>query len=115
MSPSAIKSMTLSQLRATRTAMFSAQWMLTLEDADPASRTSAAQQMLAVNHAIVTLENEQLANIRDKLVANEADLTAGSQSLSAALEDLSKANTVISAVTKFLGTVGKVVTLLGHD
>ncbi|HBK56942.1 MAG TPA: hypothetical protein DDZ76_11775 [Xanthomonadales bacterium] len=112
MNPSDIKSMTLSQLRATRKAMFSAQWMLALETADPATRTSAAQQMLAVNHAIVTLENGQLDSIRQQLIANEADLTASAQTLTNALTDLSKVNSVLTAITGFLGIIGKIVPLL---
>lgn len=112
MNPSDIKSMTLSQLRATRKAMFSAQWMLSLETADPATRTSAAQQMLAVNHAIVTLENGQLDSIRQQLIANETDLTTSAQALSNALADLSKVNSVLTAITGFLGIIGRIVPLL---
>jgi hypothetical protein len=112
MNPSDIESMTLKQLRATRKAMFSAQWMLSLQSADAATQSDAAHQMLAVNHAIVTLENQQLADIRDQLIANEAALTTGAQDLSQALADLSKVKNVLSAVTGFLGVVGKVVPLL---
>ncbi len=112
MSPSDIKAMTLSQLRAARKAMFSAQWMLALEGADAEARADAARCMLAVNHAIMSLENQQLADIRDRLTANEAALNAGAQALSKALDDLSKVKNVLTAITGFLGTVGKVVSLL---
>lgn len=112
MNPSDIRSMTLKQLRATRKAMFSAQWMLSLQTADATARTTAAQQMLAVNHAIVTLENSQLNDIRQQLIDNETDLTNAAQTLSDALTDLSKVNTVLSAITGFLGIVGKVAQLM---
>lgn len=111
MTPLGIKTMTLSQLRSTRKSMLSAQWMLSLQDADPASRTSAAQQLLAVNHAIMTLENAQLADIRDALVANEGAITAGAQDVTAALADLGQVKAVISAVSAFLGIVGKLVSI----
>lgn len=112
MNPSDIQSMTLKQLRATRKTMFSAQWMIALQGADAATQSDAAHQMLAVNHAIVTLENKQLSDIRDQLVANEADLTSGAQELSQALTDLAKVKNVLSAITGFLGVVGKIVPLL---
>ncbi|MDQ3289355.1 MAG: hypothetical protein M3Q42_14105 [Pseudomonadota bacterium] len=112
MNPSDIESMTLKQLRATRNAMFSAQWMLAVQDADPATKTDAARQMLMVNHAIVVMENKELSEIRDQLVANEAALTAGSQSLSHALADLDDTKAVLSAVSGFLGIVGRIVPLM---
>lgn len=112
MNPSDIESMTLKQLRATRNAMFSAQWMLALEDADPATKTDAARQMLMVNHAIMVMENKELSEIRDQLVANEAALSAGSQSLSQALANLGEVKNVLSAVTGFLGIVGRIVPLM---
>jgi len=112
MNPSDLESMTLKQLRAARKAMFSAQWMIALQGADPTTKSDAAHQMLAVNHAIMVMENKELADIRDQLIANEAALTAGSQQLSQALEDLSKIKNVLSAITGFLGVVGKIVPLL---
>lgn len=112
MSPSELKAMTLQQLRATRKAMFSAAWMLALQDADAAARTQAAQQMLSVNHAIMSLENQQLAAIRDQLIGNEPALVAGTEALTRALRDLRKVRDVLDAVRGVLGVVGKIVALL---
>lgn len=112
MTPSALKSLTLQQLRATRKAMFSAAWMLALQGADAAARTEAAQQMLSVNHAIISLENQQLAAIRDPLIANEPALVAGTEALTQALRDLRKVGDVLNAVRGVLGVVGKIVALL---
>lgn len=112
MNPSDIELMTLQQLRATRKAMFSAQWMLSLQDADPATKAAAARQMLMVNHVIMVMENKDLSEIRDQLVANEAALSVGAQALSQALAELGKVKNVLSAVTGFLGTVGRVVPLM---
>lgn len=112
MNPSDIKSMTLKQLRAARKAMFSAQWMIALEFASAEDRANAAQQMLAVNHAIVTLENGQLDSIRQQLINNESDLTAGAQTLSGALTDLGKVTAVLGAISGFVGIVGRVVSVM---
>lgn len=112
MSPSDLESMTLKQLRATRKSMFGAEWMLSLMDADAATRSAAAHQMLAVNHAIVVMENKELSEIRDQLIANEDALIDGTQTLSDALEDLSQVQVVLTAVTGFLGIVGRVVPLM---
>lgn len=112
MNPSDIESMTLKQLRATRKAMFSAQWMLALQDADPTTKSDAARQMLMVNHAIMVMENKELSEIRDQLIANEAALSAGAQSLSQALANLGQVKNVLSAITGFLGIVGRIVPLM---
>ncbi len=112
MNPSDLESLTLKQLRATRKAMFSAQWMIALQGADASTRSDAAHQMLAVNHAIVVLENKQLTEIRDQLIANETDLTAGAQSLSKALTRLTQVKNVLTAISGFLGIVGRIVPLL---
>lgn len=114
MNPSDLETMTLQQLRATRRSFFSAEWMLALQDADAATKSSAAQQMLAVNHVIVVMENKELSDIRDQLIANEAPLIAGAQSLTQALEDLSKVQGVLTAVSGFLGIVSRIVPLISN-
>ena len=111
MTPSDIESMTLKELRATRRSMFSAQWTLAFQGADDETKAEAGKQMLAVNHAIVVMENKELSEIRDQLVANEADLVAGTQSVSAAFDKIGDVKGALSAITGLLGTVGKVVAL----
>lgn len=114
MNPSDLETMTLQQLRATRRSFFSAEWMLALQDADAATKSSAAEQMLAVNHVIVVMENKELSDIRDQLIANEAPLIAGAQSLTQALQDLSKVQGVLTAVSGFLGIVSRIVPLISN-
>ena len=58
------------------------------------------------------LENQQLANIRKKLIKNETDLSQGEKNLSSALKDLKKTEKVLSEVSNFLSVVGRVVKLL---
>lgn len=112
MNPSDLETMTLQQLRATRRSFFSAEWMLALQDADAATKSSAANQMLAVNHVIVVMESKQLSEIRDQLIANEDPLIAQAQSLSQALQDLSKVQSVLTAASGFLGIVSRIVALI---
>lgn len=111
MSPSELRNAALKELRAARRAMLSARWTLSLEAVDPATREAAALELLRVNHAILKLENEQLAEIRDALVENEADLVAGTESLNKALRDLTEVKAVLGAVSGVLGVIGKIVTL----
>jgi hypothetical protein len=68
MSPSELKKLTLKQLRAIRTASFELRWTLALEAASAAERTEAALLLVSVNHAIIALENAELAKIRDELI-----------------------------------------------
>lgn len=112
MSPSSLRKMTLKELRAARRAMLSAQWMLHLETGDAEAQAAAGKELLRVHHAILRLENEQLAEIRDALLENEADLVAGTRSLSEALDDLSRVDDVLGAVGEVLGVVGKVIAVL---
>jgi DNA repair exonuclease SbcCD ATPase subunit len=112
MSPSALRNMTLKGLRAARRAMLSTSWTLGLETADEETRAAAGKELLRVHHAILKLENEQLAEIRDALLENEAELVAGTESLSDALHDLSRLEEVLGAVSEALAVVGRVVAVL---
>ena len=89
----------------------SARWMLKLERADEPTRNRAAKELFRVNHAILTLENARLADIRDDLLQNEPALLKGTQRLRKALENLNKVKTVLNAVTGLLSVVGKIVAI----
>jgi septal ring factor EnvC (AmiA/AmiB activator) len=112
MSPSKIRTATLKQMRAARKSMMSMRWILQLEGKNASTKTLAAKELLRVHHAIQKLENQQLANIRKKLIKNETDLLQGEKSLSKALKDLKQTEKVLSEVSKFLTVVGRVVKLL---
>ena len=112
MAPFKIRDEILSVLRTTRQSMLSADWFLHLESQDPATKRAAALSLFRVQSAIRKLENRQLAEIRDALLANEQALRDGQQTLSEALDDLQRVTAVLSAVGAVLNVVGRVVRLL---
>lgn len=112
MSASEIRKETLKQLRAARTGMMSAEWMFALEKAEPETQVQAAKQLLRVHHAIQKLENAELADIRDKLLENEAALARGADQLESALENLVQVKAVLKAVAGLLVTAARIVALI---
>lgn len=112
MTPAEIRDATLSQLRAARTAMFSAEWMLSLEGKDKQTQTNAAKQLLRVHHAIQQLENAELATIKDDLLKNEEDLANGRVKLGNALRTLNRVKSVLNALSGLLGVIAKVAKLI---
>jgi len=112
MTPSEIRAATLQQLRATRTAMMSAAWVLPLESKDAATQAEAAQKLVEVQQTILKLENAQLSEIRDALIANEAQLSRRIDKLGQALSNLKQVKTVLKAVTAVIETAAKVITKL---
>ena len=112
MSPHETRRETLKQLRQARTEMMSLGWMLALEDADEQTRKQAALELLRTQQAIRKLENAELADIRDRLIDNEAELEAGTRRLETALQDLDDVRQVLGAVTGLLKVVGRVIKLI---
>jgi len=112
MTPAEIRNATLSQLRAARTDMLSAEWTLALEGKDAKTQKEAAQRFLRVHHAVQQLENAELAKIRDALLENEKELAKGTARLGKALKNLSQVKTVLNAASSLLGVVAKIVPLL---
>lgn len=112
MSPSEIRDATISQLRAARTKMLSAEWTLSLEGKDKETQESAAKEFLRVHHAIQKLENEELAKIRDDLLQNEKELAQGCADLAKALKNLDRTKSVLAAIGGLLDIVARVTQLL---
>lgn len=112
MAPSETRDRTLQELRRLRTAMMSAEWMLSLEAADEATRQAAARQLLRTQQAIVKLENAELAAIRDQLIANEAALAQGTADLRKALRKVAEVKQLLETAAAVLKIVGRVVALL---
>lgn len=102
----------LRELRATRSAMLSATWLLNLESEDEATQSEAARQLLRVNHAIRKLENAQLEDIRNQILENETELESARATVEQALENLNRVKTVLESVATFLGVIARVVALL---
>ena len=112
MSAGTARDETLAQLRKTRKAMLSAEWKLSLEDADAATQSRAARDLLRVEHGIQNLENAVLAEIAAALVANERDLETGRKAVARALTKLDDTKAVLTALSGFLSIVGRIVTLV---
>ena len=112
LTPTQIQTATVEQLRAAREEMLSARWMLSLEDETEDTRRQSARILLQVQHAVLTLENAKLADIRDKLVANEKALADGTVKLQQALNDIEDIAQVLKAIGAFLQIVGQVASLL---
>jgi len=110
--PNEIKKRTLQQLRQTLLKMNSPAWVLALRKKDDAVRREAAMAMLRTQEMRLDLENAILADIRDRLVANEKALQQGRARLSNALDDLKKVRQVLNAVTSFLEIAARVVAVV---
>ncbi len=110
--PSTTLGATLKQLRAARKSMLSTSWTLKMAKQPPDTRRTNRRELARTNLAIRKLENKQLAEIRDKLVANETALLQGITDLEGKLQDLSKVKAVLTALTGVLNIVGRVVTLV---
>ena len=109
MSPGNTKKEILKQLRQTRNNMMSAAWIDAVREQSVEVRHEAALKRADIIDAIHELENAELAEIRDKLIENEAELLEGTAELGQALENLEKVKGVLDAVGKLLGVVAKVV------
>ena len=101
-----IRSATLRDLRATRTAMLSATWVFKIEKSDTTAQEEAAAALFRVQLSIRKLEDAQLADIRDRLLENERDLEKGRAELATALEKLTKVKNVLTAVGAVLEVGG---------
>jgi hypothetical protein len=112
MAPYELRDMTKSELSATLHAMMSAEWVIALEESTPTEKKRAAMTLLALNHARTKMNNAELANIRDKLIENEAELIQGKKELDKALKKLNQVKKVLDAATAFMKVVGRIVKLI---
>ena len=109
MSPGKTKKEVLKQLRQTRNAMMSAAWIDSVREQSLELRREAALKRADIMDAIHELQNAELAEIRDKLIENEAELLKGTAKLGEALENLEKVKKILDAATKLLGILSQVV------
>ena len=112
LTPEQIHAATLEQLRDARTEMSSFEWKSSIEDADDATKQKSAQTLLSVQQTILALENQNLADIRDKLVANETALSDGIAKVKDALDDITDIATALKAIGALIEIVGKVASLV---
>jgi hypothetical protein len=88
--------------------MTSAIFLMSLETLPLSKRTEAAFKLLDTERAILALCNEQLAEIRDDLLANEPELLKGIAELAKARKRLAQAAKVLDALGGLLTTVARI-------
>jgi hypothetical protein len=112
LAPGDVRKATLVQLRAARTAMMSTEWAENFKTLPVPQQQDAHRLLFQVHLAILEMENARLADIRDKLVANEKALGEGIASLKDSLKKIQKIAAAIKAISEFLVIVGRVVKLV---
>ena len=109
--PAQTRNQLISDLRATRTALMSPEWLTMLQDA-PKQKQAAAERLMDVQFALLNLENEALASFRDELMENEAAIAQSTQKLRDALDRLHSVAQVLTAVGNVLRLVGRIVAVV---
>jgi hypothetical protein len=112
MAPYELKNQTVRELGKTRNAMASPTYLWELAKLSPEKQRESALLQHQVQLAHLKMRAAELAQIRDKLVFNEAGLTAGIESVEKVLLHLTRVEEILAAVTSFVNVVGKVVALL---
>jgi hypothetical protein len=109
MAPYKLRDMTIKELRATFLAMLTPEWDLALEECTPKEKERAAKVLLAVHSSRIRMGNAELANIRDKLIENEAPLIQGKKELDKALKKLNQVKKVLETAAAFIKIVGRII------
>ena len=112
MAPYELKGLTLKQLTEIRNGMSEPEYLWKIMSSPPEIQQQSAMIMHKVQLALLQLRNVELTEIRDQLIANEADLTSGIQSVKDALADLQKTDQILANIAGFLKVVAKIVTLV---
>ena len=112
MSTTELYSATLSALTDARLKMLSPEWQAELDQQDAPTRLAASKALLRVEQAILSMSNAILADIAADMQNNEQGLTDATKALAAALDDISKVQTVINTVTSLVSVVAKILPLL---
>lgn len=111
MPPDKVLEQTLACLRETRRKLLSGEWDDALAGRTPEEKRSAADTLSKVQKALLTLENTELATIRDKLRENENDLIQGTNKLNGALANLQDVKKVIETVNELLQIAARLAPL----
>jgi len=112
MAPYELKNLTVRELGKTRNAMASPGYLWELAKLSPEKQRESALLQNQVQLAHLKMRTAELAQIRDKLISNEAELTAGIEAVEKVLLQLTRVEEILAAVTSFVNVVGKVVDLL---
>jgi predicted DNA-binding ArsR family transcriptional regulator len=109
---STLYAQTLSSLTATRAAMLDPTWIAAQQGQSPETRFQASQALIQVQQAISSLSTASLDDIAEKMMAQEQAIQTATSNLTASLEDLTKVQNVLNAVSSVISLVAKVVPLL---
>lgn len=109
--PGETRDQLIRDLRDARTALMSPDWLTMIREAPKPQKQAAADNLMKVQLALLDLENQALATFRDDLIANEAAIAKSTANMQKAITKLESTAKVLKALTDFLGTVARVVTL----
>jgi hypothetical protein len=84
-------------------------FLLKVDALPPAEKREANRFLSAVQLAILRVQTEQLANLRNALVENEEDIEAAVSSVEDAVGDVKKVAKAIEAAGAVLKVVGRIL------
>jgi len=112
MAPYEIRDMTLKELREARKAMVSWEYYKALKHLSAEKQQESKILLADIIYALEEMRTTEWQSIREKLLLNEAELVAGSESLDKALQNLKKIEKVMAIAANFLSVVGRVIKLV---
>ena len=111
MPPEKVLEQTLACLRQTRRPLLSSEWDDEISGRTPEEKRSAAETLSKVQKALLSLENTEIASIRDRLRENENALTDGTHKLNEVLTNLQDVKKVIATVNALLQIAARLAPL----
>jgi hypothetical protein len=112
MAPYELKGLTVKQLGEIRNSMAEPEYLWKIMNSSPEEQKESAIMMHHVQLTHLRMRTAELADIRDKLIANEADLTMGIQKVREVMTDLQKTDQILSNVSGFLQIVERIITIV---
>lgn len=112
MTASDLYSESLSTLVATRKKMLSPEWQEALDGQNADLKSVASMELVQVQMAISALSNAALTDIANQMTDQSTAIQDATCALNLALQDLTKVQNIISAVSTVLTTVSKFVPLV---
>ena len=109
MAPFQLRDALLKQLRGFRERMMALQFLLAVQELPANERNRAAQLLSAVQLMILRLSEQQLDEIRDALVENEAHIDAAVADAEGALADVEQVKETIAVATNVLSLVARIL------
>jgi hypothetical protein len=92
--------------------MLSPEWQAALDGESTDVRLQASLSLIKVQQAITALSNAVLADIAEKMTAQEGALTSATAGLTKALKKIGDVQKVMDAVTSILNIVATILPLL---